>query len=164
MIVMNEDNDMVEVARFYPDFTCDESCGKCTPCRIGTTRVRELLDKLLELRGDMETLTILKQLCNAIRDSALCALGQTAPNPVLSTMRYFPEEYERYARREVRKYYSINPELCIGCTRCVKACPVDAISGTLRQPHVIDPEKCIACGACHKVCPVKPDKAIVLPR
>ncbi|MDI9496867.1 MAG: NADH-quinone oxidoreductase subunit NuoF [Bacillota bacterium] len=154
MIVMDEDNDMVEIARFYLDFTTDESCGKCTPCRVGSRRILEMLDTLLAQEGDEEMLEKLESLCMAIKDTALCGLGQTAPNPVLSTMKYFPEEYLRYARREVQKAYSIDPEKCIGCTRCARACPVNCISGKVRQPHVIDPAACIACGACQQACPV----------
>ena len=154
MIVMDEDNDMVEIARFYLDFTTDESCGKCTPCRVGSRRILEMLDTLLAQEGDEETLERLESLCVTVKDTALCGLGQTAPNPVLSTMKYFPEEYLRYARREVQKAYSIDPEKCIGCTRCARACPVNCISGKVRQPHVIDPAACIACGACQQACPV----------
>ncbi len=157
MIVMDEDDDMVEIAKFYLDFTTDESCGKCTPCRIGTTRIQEMLKRLLEQQGDEPDEHILDELdylCHAVKDSALCALGQTAPNPVLSTMKYFREEYEAYARHEVVKAYSIDAALCIGCTRCAKACPVGCISGELKEPHIIDETQCISCGSCYTVCPV----------
>ncbi len=164
MIVMNEDNDMVEIAKFYIDFTADESCGKCTPCRIGTKRLQEMLAKLLEQKGDPELLDSLSQLCHVIRDSALCGLGQTAPNPILSTLKYFPEEYERYARHEVIRSFAIDPEICIGCGRCKKVCPMSCISGEVRQAHVIDSAKCISCSACYNACPVKPIKAVMRPQ
>ncbi len=153
MIVMNEDNDMVEISKFYLEFTVDESCGKCTPCRIGTMRVLEMLNKLLDLKGDEDMLDELHELCETIKESALCGLGQTATNPVLSTMKYFPEEYLKYARREVKKTYSINPDKCIGCTKCARACPMKCIEGKVRVPHVIDESKCISCGACYTACP-----------
>ncbi len=152
MIVMDEDNDMVEVARFYLDFTADESCGKCTPCRVGSRRILEMLDTLLEQKGDMEMLDKLEDLCETVRDTALCGLGQTAPNPVLSTMKYFRNEYERYARREVSKAYKIDAEKCIGCTRCARVCPIKCISGKVKEPHVIDEEACISCGSCYTAC------------
>ena len=129
MIVMNEDNDMVEIAKFYLEFTTEESCGKCTPCRLGTQRVLELLDRLIRQEGDEGHLYKLEELCHTIRDSALCGLGQTAPNPVLSTMKYFPNEYLRYARHEVRTAYYIDPEKFIGCTKCALVCPVKCIKG-----------------------------------
>lgn len=154
MIVMDEDDDMVEIAKFYLDFTTEESCGKCTPCRIGTMRVKEMLQKLLDQKNEPDILDELDFLCHAIQDSALCALGQTAPNPVLSTMKYFPEEYRRYARHEVKKAYAIDPDKCIGCTRCAKACPVSCIEGAVKKPHKIDPDRCITCGSCYTVCPV----------
>ncbi|NLM18854.1 MAG: NADH-quinone oxidoreductase subunit NuoF [Clostridiaceae bacterium] len=160
MIVMDEDNDMVEIAKFYLEFTMDESCGKCTPCRVGTKRIYEMLETLIEQKGDLETLEKLDALCRTIRETALCALGQTAPNPVLSTMKYFPEEYERYAKHEVNKAYAINPEKCIGCTKCARSCPVSCISGKVKEVHVIDESKCIACGACFTACPFQ---AIVKP-
>lgn len=160
MIVMDQDNDMVEIAKFYLEFTMDESCGKCTPCRIGTKRIYEMLKTLTDQEGDEHTLSHLDALCNTIKETALCALGQTAPNPVLSTMKYFPEEYLRYAKHEVRKAYLIIPEKCIGCTKCSRVCPVSCITGTVKKPHVIDEAKCIACGTCFTACPVK---AIVKP-
>ena len=122
-----------------------------------------ILTKLLDQEADPDILESLDELCHVIKDSALCGLGQTAPNPVLSTMKYFPEEYRRYANKEVRKAYSIDPELCIGCGRCKKACPMSCISGKVREPHVIDETVCIACGACYRACPVKPVKAVQKP-
>ena len=152
MIVMDEDNDMVEIAKFFLDFTQDESCGKCTPCRIGTKRMYEILERLTNLEGDMDDLQKLEDLGRMIKDTALCGLGQTAPNPVLSTMRYFPEEYEAYARHEVSKAYSIDPVKCIGCTACSRVCPVGCIAGKVKEVHVIDDSACISCGACYTAC------------
>ncbi len=152
MIVMDEDNDMVEIAKFFLEFTQDESCGKCTPCRIGTKRMHEILERLTNLEGDMDDLRKLEDLGRMIKDTALCGLGQTAPNPVLSTMRYFPEEYEAYAKREVSKAYSIDPIKCIGCTACSRVCPVGCIAGKVKEVHVIDANACISCGACFTAC------------
>lgn len=160
MIVMNEDNDMVEIAKFYIDFTVEESCGKCTPCRIGTKRLQEMLAALLKQEADEDILESLDTLCHVLKDSALCGLGQTAPNPILSTMKFFPDEYNGYALKLHKKYYVIDPDICVGCGRCKVACPMDCISGERRKPHVIDPTNCIACGACYATCPVKPKKAI----
>ena len=154
MIVMDEDNDMVEIAKFYLEFITEESCGKCTPCRIGTLRVYEMLEKLLNQEGDEHLLDEIKMLCETIQGTSLCGLGQSAPNPVLSTMKYFPEEYLRYARHEVQTSYTIDAAACIGCTRCKRACPVDCIAGKVKEPHVIDEAVCIACGSCFTVCPV----------
>jgi NADH:ubiquinone oxidoreductase subunit F (NADH-binding)/(2Fe-2S) ferredoxin/ferredoxin len=152
MIVMDEDNDMVEIAKFYLEFTQDESCGKCTPCRVGTKRMFEILEKLVNLEGSMEDLDKLQQLGAMIKDTALCGLGQTAPNPVLSTMKYFPEEYLAYARREKVKTYRIDAEKCVGCTLCARKCPVNCIEGKVKEAHVIDESKCISCGACYTAC------------
>ena len=154
LIVMDEDNDMVDIAKFYLEFTQDESCGKCTPCRIGTKRLYEMLTELVNQRSSLEELDKIEALCHNIIDSAACGLGQTAPNPVLSTMKYFRDEYERYAKGEVNKAYRIDDK-CIGCHRCAKVCPIECITGEIRQKHVIDEKVCIACGTCAQACPVK---------
>lgn len=155
MIIMDDQDDMIEISKFYLQFTQEESCGKCTACRIGSKRLYELLCELTDLKGSVETLNNITNLCNYMKESCLCALGQTAPNPVLSTMKYFPMEYERYAKHLVSKQYKIMESKCIGCTRCAKNCPVSCISGEVRKPHVIDPEQCVNCGSCFSVCPVK---------
>ncbi len=159
MIVMDETDCMVNIAKFYLDFTQDESCGKCTPCRIGTKRMYEILHRICEGDGVPEDLTKLKELGNMIKGSSLCGLGQTAPNPVLSTMHFFMNEYEAHINDKkcltgtckALAKYSIN-EKCIGCTACVKVCPVDCIEGKVKELHVIDQDACIACGACYDVC------------
>ena len=161
MIVVDEDNCMVDVARFYMEFICDESCGKCTPCRIGTKRMLELLTDLCEGRGSEKTLVELESLGNSIKETALCGLGQTAPNPVLSTMRLFKDEYRAHAIDHkcpagVCKDLlscTIDPDKCKKCSLCAKNCPVDAISGEVgKTAFVIDPNKCIKCGACITNC------------
>jgi NADH:ubiquinone oxidoreductase subunit F (NADH-binding)/(2Fe-2S) ferredoxin/NAD-dependent dihydropyrimidine dehydrogenase PreA subunit len=154
MIIMDEDSDMVKIAKFYLEFTQDESCGKCTPCRIGTKRMYEILENLVNMKGKPEDLDRLRILGENIKNTSLCGLGQTAPNPVLSTMKYFREEYEAYAYRTKKTTYSIDPKLCIGCTKCARNCPVDCIEGKVKEPHYIDETKCIACGACYEACPV----------
>ncbi|MCL1983037.1 MAG: NADH-quinone oxidoreductase subunit NuoF [Clostridiales bacterium] len=159
MIIMDEDNCMVDIAKFFLDFTVDESCGKCVPCRIGTKRMYEMLEKITSGRGELEDLDKLEKLCYHIQKNALCALGQTAPNPVLSTMRYFHDEYVAHVVdkrcpagvcKALMSYFI--GDLCIGCTACAKACPVDAISGAVKGKHKIDQTKCIKCGACMKAC------------
>jgi NAD-dependent dihydropyrimidine dehydrogenase PreA subunit len=145
---------MVKIAKFYLDFTQDESCGKCTPCRIGTKRMYEILDRLTKMQGKPEDLDRLRILAENIKNTSLCGLGQTAPNPVLSTMKYFREEYEAYAYRTKRTTYAIDAKKCIGCTKCARNCPVECISGKIKEPHYIDESKCIACGACYQACPV----------
>lgn len=160
MIVMDEDDCMVSVAKFYLDFTVEESCGKCTPCRIGNKRLYELLEKITLGKGDEGDLTRLRNLANVIKDTALCGLGQTSPNPVLSTMDNFPEEYEAHVKESkcpagqcrALMQYVINPKLCTGCTLCARVCPVDAISGDKKMPHFIDTSICIKCGACMDKC------------
>ena len=160
MIVMDEDNCMVDIARFFLDFTVDESCGKCPPCRIGTRRMLEILERITEGKGEDGDIEKLETLAKNIKASALCGLGQTAPNPVLSTLRYFRDEYEAhiYEKRcpagHCRKLlrYTIDPAVCKGCSLCSKVCPVGAISGEVRKPFVIDPSKCIKCGACMEKC------------
>lgn len=154
LIVLDEEDDMVQLSKFYLDFTQDESCGKCTPCRIGTKRMYEILDRLTKMEGCPEDLDILEDLAINIKNSSLCGLGQSAPNPVLSTMEYFKEEYEAYAYRTKKHTYSVIADKCIGCTKCARACPVDCIAGSVKVPHIIDESLCIACGACYTVCPV----------
>ena len=163
MIVMDEDDCMVSVSRFYLDFTVEESCGKCTPCRIGNKRLLELLNKITEGRATMKDLDILSTLGKVIKDTALCGLGQTSPNPVLSTLNNFYDEYVEHVRDKTCRAkqckslltYTINPELCIGCHLCFKHCPADAILGDVRKPHVINPDKCIKCGMCMARCKFK---------
>ena len=160
MIVMDEDDCMVSVARFYLDFTVEESCGKCTPCRIGNKRLLELLNKITEGRGTEKDLDTLATLGQVIKDTALCGLGQTSPNPVLSTLDNFYDEYVEHVRDKTCRAkqckslltYTINPEHCIGCHLCAKNCPADAIGGLVRKPHVINPDKCIKCGMCMARC------------
>lgn len=160
MIVMDEDNCMVQVARFYLGFIVEESCGKCAPCRIGNKRMLEILDKIVAGKGTVEDLDKLENLANVIKDTALCGLGQTSPNPVLSTLSNFRDEYmEHVVEKKCRAKqcmsmlsYTINPKNCVGCHLCAKNCPVGAITGELRQPHTIDQQKCIKCGTCINNC------------
>ena len=160
LIVMDEDNCMVDIAKFFLEFIIDESCGKCSPCRIGTKRLYDLLTKITEGKGTLEDLATIEELCEHIKQSALCGLGQTAPNPVLSTLHHFRDEYiahvvEKRCPAGVCKnllHFVIDPGKCKGCTLCAKNCPADAIMGAVKAPHVIDPNKCIKCGACMDNC------------
>ena len=160
LIVMDEDNCMVDIAKFFLEFTVDESCGKCTPCRIGTKRLYELIDKITKGDATIEDIELIKELCEHMKSASLCALGQTASNPVVSTMRYFEDEYVAHVKDRTCPAgvckdlltYSVIAEKCKGCTLCKRNCPVDAISGEVKMPHVIDRNKCIKCGLCMKNC------------
>ena len=157
---MDEDNCMVNIAKFFLEFTVDESCGKCPPCRIGTRRMLEMLTRITEGKGEPGDIEKLETLAKNIKASALCGLGQTAPNPVLSTIRYFRDEYEAhiYEKRcpagvcKALLNFTIDPEKCKGCTMCARQCPAGAISGKVREAHTIDNSKCVKCGACMEAC------------
>ena len=160
LIVMDEDTCMVDISKFFLEFTVDESCGKCTPCRIGTRRMLEILEKITKGQATMEDLDKLEELCYHLQSNSLCALGQTAPNPVLSTLRYFRDEYiahivDKKCPAGVCKdllQYKIDPDKCKGCTLCARTCPADAIIGKVKEVHMINPEKCLKCGACMEKC------------
>ncbi len=160
LIVMDEDNCMVDIAKFFLEFTVDESCGKCTPCRIGTKRLYEMLEKITSGNATLEDIDKMEKLCYYIKNNSLCGLGQTAPNPVLSTLRYFKDEYIAHVVDKKCPAgvcqdlltYKVVADKCKGCTACARACPVGAISGTVKEPHTIDTSKCIKCGACMAKC------------
>jgi NADH:ubiquinone oxidoreductase subunit F (NADH-binding)/(2Fe-2S) ferredoxin len=171
MIVMDETTCMVDVARFFLSFAQEESCGKCTPCRVGTVELLALLDKIREGRGEGADLELLEDLALIVKEGSLCGLGQTSPNPILTTLRYFKHEYESHINDKICpamvckaliNYYII-PEKCIGCGACLRICPASAITGENKELHVIDLELCIKCGACHEVCPPKADAVERIP-
>ncbi len=161
MVVMDKKTCIVEVARFFMNFTQNESCGKCVPCREGTKQMLAILERIVAGEGEEEDLDLLEELATVIQESSLCGLGKTAPNPVLTTLRYFRDEYLAHVRDKkcpagvckAMKAYSIDPELCRGCSKCSRVCPAGAISGKIKEPFVIDEDKCISCGACQEACP-----------
>ncbi len=163
LIVMDDTKCMVNLAKFYLGFTVDESCGKCTPCRIGTKRLLEILEKITAGDGEEADLEKLEKLCENIRNASVCGLGQSAPNPVISTMKYFMEEYKEHVMDKKCKTgecknladIQIDKEKCKGCGMCKRNCPVDAISGEIKQPHEINKDVCIKCGTCLTICPFK---------
>jgi len=163
LVVVDEDTCMVDMARYFLNFTKNESCGQCVPCRLGTDQMFTILEDITEGRGKPEDIAMLEELAWAVKKGSMCGLGQTAPNPILTTLRYFRHEYEAHVidKRcpslvcKALLQYSIDAEKCIGCQRCIKACPVEAISGEKKEPHEIDQEKCTRCGACFDACPKK---------
>ena len=160
MIVMDDRSCMVEVARYYVDFLCEESCGKCTPCREGLRQMRAILTDICEGRGKEGDIELLERLGRTMQDASLCALGKSAPNPVLTAIKFFPEEFEAHVQRkecpagvcpELTRFV-VDANACTGCGMCMRACPAGAITGARKEAHVIDPEKCIACGSCREAC------------
>jgi ferredoxin len=160
LIVMDEDTCVVDVARYFLDFTQKESCGKCSPCRVGTRHMVEILERITKGQSQAEDLSKLESLGETIKRGSLCGLGQTAPNPVLTTLRYFRPEYLMHVKekhcaaavcRELIEYRVV-PEKCTGCQRCVSVCPTGAITGPRAEPHNLDPSKCIKCRACYEIC------------
>lgn len=160
MVVMDETSCMVDIARYFLTFTARESCGKCTFCRVGTTRMLEILTRITEGKSSETELALLEELAAKVKATSLCGLGQTAPNPVLTTLRYFRSEYEAHIRDrrcpakacKALLTYSIDPESCVGCTACARVCPVKAITGERKKAHALDPKTCIRCGACEEAC------------
>jgi NADH-quinone oxidoreductase subunit F len=168
MVIMDEDTCMVEVARFFMSFTQRESCGKCIPCREGTKRMLDILEEITKGNGTMDDLNLLYEIADTVKNTALCGLGKTAPNPVLSTLQYFYDEYlahvvDKVCPAKICKELAeitIDPDICKGCSKCAKICPVKAISGKIKEPYHIDKNKCIKCGACIEVCPFKAIKEV----
>jgi NADH-quinone oxidoreductase subunit F/NADP-reducing hydrogenase subunit HndC len=163
LVVMDEDNCMVDVSKFFLEFTQKESCGKCVPCREGTKKMLDILTRITEGEGVPGDIEKLEYMAKMIKETSLCGLGQTAPNPILTTIRYFRDEYEAHINEKrcpagacsALTSYVIDPEKCIGCTKCTRVCPVGAISGEVKKPHKIDSSKCIKCGSCAEACPMK---------